>query len=766
MTMGGFDFAALASSSLPTVNGDSFKSNSAGGGGTSIGPSLTFLPSQPNGSINVNRIQELSSSLHRAVPTAQQSSSSNTTETKSIQDIIQERRQNILNNLFTDELEKTRNRCDELHAIRMKKDWDEQKNLYMKELVGDRRLGGSSTLTKYKSMTPSLLSSSSVQSKYLMMDHVNIIHKWSVEKNTDVTSIIYDFVRLSAKSPAYSAAWKLVYALKQGRNGSPIGRAISTLSHLGRQFQAHISNSVRSATSNGQTVHIDSSRHTGMARTVATYVSLSMGSQATHWATVYCCLRCGDFVSAKEVLNAYDPNHSLLGVLNQYARQQGSQPYYWDEATSLTQNSGGEVTFSLEDEFEKACCSLLVGNDEVIESSPVVKTIEDFIYISIWHAIFGSAQPDRSLASIGENIKKLGPRHFQGADSNDCWSYVTPLLLVQQYETSMLHLAKGNGEEGIMQATHLSLFLESTRDLEEETSSSQNLLTPLLTEFASHVKKSSISNTLLYLVRIPDSQLKRKKVVELIVDSRQFEELGGCLSQDGNRRGENAALDRHFPSKEVCNLLEEAAILAYDRNNAKDAFELLNLAERYVSLLSLLNQKLASLLKEKHGSEREFWTMASREFNNWHFNGRRTHAIEVLEAANRVDLVDVFHTLLKLFDFFNKLMMHDFENASPILEALYLFPRSNNEIAAKAQSYKSMDPILREVFPSIVLGAMDAMYQQFTRIKHSSSSANTNVHEHLRQLKNRAGLLNSFSSTLGLALDVQSKMTNMEAQMV
>jgi len=674
-------------------------------------------------------------------------------------------------------------------------------------------LGGSSGLPKYKSMTPSLLSTNNNngsnnknnrhQFKYRTMDHINIIQKWSLTKNKEEgedderdVSVIYDFVQLSAKNsqPAYSEAWKLLYALKRGRMEA-VGRAISTLSHLGRQFQAHIANAVRSATANRQTGHI-SSRLTGMARTAETFVSLTLGSdKARGWATVYYCLRCGDFVSAKEALYAHDRYHVLYSILNQYAQQQGSQHYYWDEATMLTKNNGsGDITMNTfssnynnsmgeEDKFEKACWSLLVGTDRedpaMMMEEPVVKTMEDFVYMSIWYAIFGSTRPDQSLAAFGESIKKLGPRHFQGDDSSDCWSYVMPLLLSQQYETSMLHLAKGNGDEGILQATHLAIFLESTRDLSEE-SSQNNVLTSLLTEFTSHVvtRESTASNTLLYLVRIPDPQLQRKKIVELIVDSRHFEELGGSLSQDGNRRGENATLDKHYSSKEVCTLLEEAARMAYEgedgrTKNDKDALELLHLAEKYVQLLSLLNQKLATFLKDTNtGHEREFWLNASNEFNNWHFNGRRTRAIEVLEAADRVDLVDVFHTLLKLFDFFNKLMMHDFENATPILDSLYLFPRSEGEVAAKVQSYNSgKSELLRDIFPSVVLGAMDVVYQQFVRTKHKQvGNNNTNaisvIIKYLKQLKNRAVLLNSFSCALGLPLDVQSRMTSMEAQMV
>jgi hypothetical protein len=149
----------------------------------------------------------------------------------------------------------------------------------------------------------------------------------------------------------------------------------------------------------------------------------------------------------------------------------------------------------------------------------------------------------------------------------------------------------------------LGLFLPELEDLGGSTG--QCLLTNLLVEYAAKFATSSPSNALQYLILIPDESLKRTKIVELIVESRQFEELAGVVSSDGIRKGSTSALDQHFPANVVSDLLEEAALLANAKNNTRDALELLNLAERYVSLLSMLNKKLASLLNQSPGKEKE-----------------------------------------------------------------------------------------------------------------------------------------------------------------
>jgi hypothetical protein len=354
--------------------------------------------------------------------------------------MIRKRRDNIITKLFTDEIQKTRARCDKMHAVRMQKDWEGQKELYLKELVGDRRLGGSSNVAKFDSITvgPTITHS---DLQYQIADHLRLIK--DLKHRTDNAELIHEFTRLASKTPSYAAAWKLVYALQQRRSDSSLGRAIATMSHLSRQFQSHVANRVRSATTNGQ-VHIDS-KYTGMSRTVASYVNLTVGSQASHWATIFYCLRCGDCLGAKQVLDAHEPSHILAATLEGYAKQQGSEPYFWDQVTSVDA-SPVSIHQATDNEFEKSCISLLAGLD-TLGSSSVVRTIEDFLYFSLWRVIVNGTQKEEALTAIGLNIKELGPRHFQGDDSTNAWSYVTPLLLTQQYRSSMLHLAESDGGE-------------------------------------------------------------------------------------------------------------------------------------------------------------------------------------------------------------------------------------------------------------------------------------------------------------------------------
>ena len=141
--------------------------------------------------------------------------------------------------------------------------------------------------------------------------------------------------------------------------------------------------------------------------------------------------------------------------------------------------------------------------------------------------------------------------------------------------------------------------------------------------------------------------------------------------------------------------------------------------------------------------------------------------MEVIEAGNSVSLVDDFHTLLKLFNFFDRLLMHDFKEATSIIDGLYLLPHSSDELQAKVNGYDLMNPVLKQTFPSILEGAMDSLYQQFVRTKYSGMIGDAaTLQERRQEMKSKASLLTSYAGALQQPLDLRSRMANMEAQMI
>lgn len=89
------------------------------------------------------------------------------------------------------------------------------------------------------------------------------------------------------------------------------------------------------------------------------------------------------------------------------------------------------------------------------------------------------------------------------------------------------------------------------------------------------------------------------------METRRFTELVGTISADGVRQGRDAALDKSFSRDSVSKILAAAADLAHQNKNLRDALELLNLAERYDSLVSMLNEHLVELVNGNPDAERK-----------------------------------------------------------------------------------------------------------------------------------------------------------------
>ena len=141
--------------------------------------------------------------------------------------------------------------------------------------------------------------------------------------------------------------------------------------------------------------------------------------------------------------------------------------------------------------------------------------------------------------------------------------------------------------------------------------------------------------------------------------------------------------------------------------------------------------------------------------------------MEVLEASDSLLLVNTFHILLTLVDFFDRLRMHDFKKATSIIESLFLLPLSSDDLQAKVSCYSLMDPTVRKAFPSVLEGVIDALHQQFVRTRYTGKIEDVAfVEENRKELKRKASLITSFAGALSMPLDLRSRIANMEAQMI
>ena len=494
-------------------------------------------------------------------------------------------------------------------------------------------------------------------------------------------------------------------------------------------------------------------------------------------------------------------------------------------------SSGGNVGDSV---YFTACLSLLcLGSTSQMNdgsanaggakgASSAASTVEDYLYEGLWGAFF-QQKIDASvaaIASLGEAVRHFGPSHFEddgnahegrsfgiasmaqlASVANETplsggWAFAIPLLVCQQFESALTYLARVGGPAGLLQATHLAMALHlggiELVDLHaphypmHTSFSGSGLFTSLLSSYASTLSKPSAA--LEYLVCIPDSanaggsassviaisRTAKAYVQSLIVESA-FEDVVGTIGPDGNRM--SGLLDVHFSPSEISDLVSAASSEALRRGRGRDAAELLSLAGRYTSLLSLLNSELASLLVVEDPSDQEFaekrvfWRTAGDNFHNMHLRGGPNHVLAALEAENRMDLTTTFALIMNLMVFFDRCQSRDWEGAWSLIDEIGIFPSEEGTMSRKVANYQTIDTALKgKPFRRAVLCAMESLYQQHSALKGrvggSKSSEFGAINQRLGDLRKRARLLVTFAGLCRLDGDVSAKIAQMEAYMV
>ena len=458
-------------------------------------------------------------------------------------------------------------------------------------------------------------------------------------------------------------------------------------------------------------------------------------------------------------------------------------------------------------------------------SSAAASTVEDYLYEALWSAFFQQSNDacTAAVSNLGASVRHWGPAHFEEEDDtggggmsfvsdtgtnqpplSGGWSYAIPLLASQQFESALTYLARVGGPAGLLQATHLAILMHLARiDLGDLTSGSISggerggrvLLTSLLSSYASTLQEARAA--LEYLVLIPDpvsagasrsivttSRTAKAYVQGLILESRAFEALAGLIGPDGKRvppsqdmNGRAGALDAHFSPSEVSSLLAGAADDARRRSNAADAAELLSLAGKYADLLSVLNSELASLLVVDDADadmmgQRQFWRSAADAFHNLHLSGGPNHVMANLEVERRLDLGGTFKLIMNLMVFFDRCQARDWEGAWTLIDALGVFPSTEDDMSRSVANYQTLDSILKgKPFRHAAIGAMESLYQQHSVLKARLGGSQTSeaagaINQGLEDLRARARLLVTFVGLCRLEGDVSARIARMEAYMV
>ena len=255
-------------------------------------------------------------------------------------------------------------------------------------------------------------------------------------------------------------------------------------------------------------------------------------------------------------------------------------------ATAAASDTTTNITDQQYMYYRTACLAMLGGSESIseastLESSGLVKTVEDYLYASLWHALHladassslsitgGSAVVDgggsglrrvaEAVARLSVLINQWGPSYFEededvngkmytsastavalsaqggtiGGPSNlphhrvpqsGGWAYALPLMASQQYASALAYLAEAGGGLGLLQASHLSVVMDlaglSIDDFtmdEKKFSQCQTLLPMLVSSYSASLQGLDAGAALKYLVLLADKGKFVKEQVRVFI---------------------------------------------------------------------------------------------------------------------------------------------------------------------------------------------------------------------------------------------------------
>jgi hypothetical protein len=346
------------------------------------------------------------------------------------------------------------------------------------------------------------------------------------------------------------------------------------------QFLNHMTSIVREVQLDGKYTVTDPNM-TAVARDASAFASIVLGTAASGregvWSRLFYCLRCGDFVAAKSVLGE-EVDGAVVDLVGLLAGVQGEADSIFGASSTAGGAFGGQscsllspanavvrARRTVSDLYEgmktrypslggeqplaayKASCLAMLGGSEpiseasILESSGLVKTVEDYLYASLWHALHlaedgevGLKRTYEAVARLGSLVKQWGPSYFEQDDVMDesaasavalasqgsavrdkiprsgGWAYALPLLACQQYGTALAYLAEVGGGLGLMQAAHVAVVMDAVGmemvDYTVETKGAakdediQRLFPMLVSSFSASLQGSDVVAALKYLM--------------------------------------------------------------------------------------------------------------------------------------------------------------------------------------------------------------------------------------------------------------------------
>lgn len=214
-----------------------------------------------------------------------------------------QQRDSAIERILQRERENTNRQLEQQMEQQLEDDWKREREWWLKELVGSRNLvDASNSLGKRQAdrkLEATFQSVSGPSHNFITeaakqpLDAVAAQKHLQLLRSSTATTNLQDVIAgyqnmTSSDSTGYAIAWQLFGNMIPNLS-SPFHGALGSLLHFCKQYQDVIKNRVASANLAGLNVVTDRNYGTGMGGTMATYVKLEYGADASTWHILYYC---------------------------------------------------------------------------------------------------------------------------------------------------------------------------------------------------------------------------------------------------------------------------------------------------------------------------------------------------------------------------------------------------------------------------------------------------------------------------------------------
>uniref|UniRef100_A0A1B6CIL9 Nuclear pore protein n=1 Tax=Clastoptera arizonana TaxID=38151 RepID=A0A1B6CIL9_9HEMI len=509
------------------------------------------------------------------------------------------------------------------------------------------------------------------------------------------------------------------------------------------------------------------------------------------WALVYYCIRCGDSNAALEFIKKAGPQYTEICKAFEEIGKSDSQTLSIKEEKFIRSHYKRGVRND-SDPYKKILFCILGRCDVNEEHAEIVKTADDYLWLKLNQVYDIKEQEDHTVSEGRESIsystlqslviEEYGERHYNANEQPHV--YFQLLFLTGQWEASIDFLMRNDKLR--VHGVHIAIVLH---DL-DMIGLPMDMKSPLLVVDPSDPKPMHRLNMarliMLYVQKFENQDiceaihyyycLRNVKIAngdtvfavcvsELVMKTRKFDDILGCMELDGCRSP--GLIDTFRGSLvDVDMVIERVAYTAETSGQYEDAIKLYDLGGRHeevLRLMSTLMSQVVSRVDNEPGSLRARLSNYADNITNRYF-GVQLKCDQGTQAA--------FYTLRDLLKFFDLYAKNIYPEALEIIQRSRLIPLSMDEIDDKIKNFQTLNEVVARNIPDVLLATMTMLYSQFTKIKGDSQNSSRSFFpdsskEQLTFLRERAKALTSFAGTIPYRMpgDANSRLVQMEILM-